>query len=86
MKLLRSTKNKITKYETGENVPSLEITEVVLVNHNIASNNYHQDSKDLYIFVPYICPYLYIFVYIILYILFRNKTFGQLLDISTNNF
>ena len=51
MKLLRSTKNKITKHETSENVPRLEITEVVLVNHNIANSNYQQDSKDLYI-----CP------------------------------
>ena len=30
MKLLRSTKSKITKDESGENVPHLEITEVVL--------------------------------------------------------
>ena len=29
-KLLRSTKSKITKDESGENVPHLEITEVVL--------------------------------------------------------
>ena len=31
MKLLGSTKNKITKDKNGENVPHLEITEVVLV-------------------------------------------------------
>ena len=30
MKLLGSTKSKITKAENGENVPYLEITEVVL--------------------------------------------------------
>ena len=30
MKLLRSTKSKITKDESGENVPHLEIAEVVL--------------------------------------------------------
>ena len=30
MKLLRSTKSKITKDESSENVPHLEITEVVL--------------------------------------------------------
>ena len=29
MKLLGSTKNQITKEENGENVPYLEITEVV---------------------------------------------------------
>ena len=32
MKLLESTKNKITKDKNGENVPHLEITEVVLVH------------------------------------------------------
>ena len=32
MKLLRSTENKITKDKNGENVPHLEITEVVLVH------------------------------------------------------
>ena len=32
MKLLGSTKNKITKDENGENVPYLEITEVVLMH------------------------------------------------------
>ena len=31
MTLLGSTKNKITKDENGENVPDLEITEVILV-------------------------------------------------------
>ena len=31
MKLLGSTKSKITKNENGENVPNLEITDVVLV-------------------------------------------------------
>ena len=34
MKLLKSIKNKITKDENGENVPHLEITEVVLVHYN----------------------------------------------------
>ena len=32
MKLLGSTKNKITKDKKGENVPHLEITDVVLVH------------------------------------------------------
>ena len=42
MKLLGSTKSKITKNENGENVPNLEITEVVLVHFNIVNNNYQQ--------------------------------------------
>ena len=32
MKLLQSTENKITKDKNGENVPHLEITEVLLVH------------------------------------------------------
>ena len=39
-KLLDSTKRKVTKDENDENVPHLEITEVVLVHCNIAKNDY----------------------------------------------
>ena len=52
MKLLGSTKNNITNYENCENVLDLEMTEVVLVYCNTVNNNYQQDSKDLYTFVP----------------------------------
>ena len=52
MKLLGSTKNKIIKDENGENVPHLEITEVILVHCNIVNNDYQQDSRVLYTFVP----------------------------------
>ena len=52
MKLLGSAKNKITKDKNGENVPHLEITEVVLVHCNIVNNDYQQDSRVLYTFVP----------------------------------
>ena len=51
MKLLGSTKNKITKDKIGENVPHLEITEVVLVHCNTVDNDYQQDSSVLYTFV-----------------------------------
>ena len=51
MKLLGSTKNKITKDKIGENVPHLEITEVVLVHCNTVDNDYQQDSRVLYTFV-----------------------------------
>ena len=40
MKLLGSTKSKITKDENDENVPHLEITEVVIMHCNIGNNNY----------------------------------------------
>ena len=52
IKLLGSTENKITKYKTGENLPHLEITEVVLVHCNIVNNDYQQDSRALYTFFP----------------------------------
>ena len=52
MKLLGSTENKITKDKNGENVPHLEITEVILVHFNIVNNDYQQDSRVLYTFVP----------------------------------
>ena len=52
MKLLESTENKITKDKNGENVPHLEIREVVLVHCNMVNNDYQQVSRVLYIFVP----------------------------------
>ena len=66
MKVLRSTKNKITKNETGENMLHLETTEVVLVHCNIANKDYPHDLRVLYTFVP-------------------NKSFGQLVYISSKN-
>ena len=52
MKLLGSTKNKITKDKNGENIPRAEITEVILVHCNMVNNDYQQDSRVLYTFVP----------------------------------
>ena len=52
-KLPGSTKVKIIKNENDESVPNLEIIEVVLVHCNIVNNNYQQNSRVLYIFVPY---------------------------------
>ena len=52
MKLLGSTENKTTKHKNGENVPHLEITEVVLVHCNMVNNDYQQDSRVLYTFIP----------------------------------
>ena len=46
MKLLGSTKSKITKDENGENVPYLEIL------CNVVNNSYQQNSRVLYTFVP----------------------------------
>ena len=52
MKLLESTKNKIIKDKNGENVPHLEITDVLLIHCDIVNNDYQQDSRVLYTFVP----------------------------------
>ena len=52
MKLLRSTESKITKDKNGENVPHLEIVELVLIHCNIVNNNYQQNSRILYTLVP----------------------------------
>ena len=52
MKLLGSTKSKIKTDENGENLPHLEITEVVLIQCNIFNNNYQQNSRVMYTFVP----------------------------------
>ena len=44
MKLLGNTENKITKDKSGEDVPHLKVTEVVLVHCDIVNNDYQQDS------------------------------------------
>ena len=50
MKLLGSTKSKITKYKNSKNVPHLEITKIVLVHCNIVNNDFQQDSRVLHTF------------------------------------
>ena len=72
MKLLGSTESKVTKDKNGENVPDLEIVQLVLfelvflVNYNLVHNDYQQESRILYTFVP-------------------NKQFGSFLEISPTN-
>ena len=50
MNLLGSAENKISE-DNGENVPHLEIVEIVLVHCNLADNDYQQNSR-IYTFVP----------------------------------
>ena len=52
MKLLGSTENKITKDKNGQNASHFENTAVVLVQFSIFNNDYQQDSRVLYMFVP----------------------------------
>ena len=47
MKLLGSTKNKITKYENGDNLRHSEINETVLVHWDIVNSDYQHDSRAL---------------------------------------
>ena len=52
MKLLGSTKKVDDKDKNEENVPKLEIVEVVLVHCNLVKINYQLTSKVLFSFVP----------------------------------
>ena len=52
MKLLGTTKSKIDGEKNCENVPHLEVVELVLIHYNIADNSYQQNSRILYTFVP----------------------------------
>ena len=52
MKLRGRTESKITKDKSGENVPHLEVIELVLVPCNLVNNDYQQDSRILFTFVP----------------------------------
>ena len=51
MKLLGSTKNKITKNENGETAPHLEVSELALVHCNIFNYDYKHNSRILYAFI-----------------------------------
>ena len=50
--MLGSTKSKTTKDKNGDNVPYLQIREVVLIHCNVVNNSYQQNSRDLHTFVP----------------------------------
>ena len=77
MKLLGSIKNRVTKVKNCENVPHLEISEVVLVHCNIASinNNYKHELRVFYTFLPNKT-----FAHL------PNKSFAHVLDISPKKF
>ena len=54
IKLFDGTKHLIDKTKNVENVPSLEVAKVVLVQCNLVENQYQQKSEALHTFV-YIC-------------------------------
>ena len=52
MKLLGSTQQDVDKDKNAEQVPKLELVEVVLVHCNLVNNSYQQASKVLFTFAP----------------------------------
>ena len=52
VELFGSSKSKIIKDKNGESVLHLKIAEVVLAHCNFFNNNYQQDSRVLYTFIP----------------------------------
>ena len=50
IKLFGSTKKLIEKTKNEENVPSLEVLEVVLVQYNLVDHQYQQKYEVLYTF------------------------------------
>ena len=50
MKMFGSTKILIDKTKNGENVQTLEVVEVLLLQCNLVDNQYQQKSEVLYIF------------------------------------
>ena len=53
VKLLGNTKSKITQDEHGENVHHLQMTQVLLIHCNIVNNDYEQNIRVFYTFVPH---------------------------------
>ena len=51
MKLFASTKKLIDKTKNRENIPSIEVVEIVLVQCTEADNQYQQKSEVLYTFI-----------------------------------
>ena len=51
MNLLGTAKSKITKDKNGEQVPHLEVAELIIVHCNIINNNYQRTSRILYTFL-----------------------------------
>ena len=80
MKLLVSTKSKITKDENGESLPYLEVTEIVLVHCNFVNNHYQQNSRVWYTFVPNIsfCQLLDILPQKIIFLEFFDLKFSYI--------
>ena len=52
MKLCCSTKKLTDKTKNGENIPGLEVVEVVLIQCNLVDNQYQQMSEILCTFTP----------------------------------
>ena len=52
MELIESNESKITQDKNSGNVTHLGPVELALVHYNLVNNDYQQDSRRLYRFVP----------------------------------
>ena len=52
LSIATNAEEKIAKVKNSENLPYLEITVVIFANYNNFNNDYQQDSRVLYAFVP----------------------------------
>ena len=52
IRLLGDTKKDADQEKDGEDAPKLEALELVLVHFNLVNNNYQQESKVLFTFIP----------------------------------
>ena len=52
MRLLGKSEQVFAKDKSGENVPKLEMVDIVLMHCNVVNNNYQQASIVLFTFVP----------------------------------
>ena len=72
MKLLWSSKGKITKDKNGENLPYLEITEVVLTHCNVVNNSRDISPKNVIFLKTFDSEFSYIEVW------FADQNFNPL--------
>ena len=70
LKLFGSPKKVIDKTKKGENVASIEVVEVVLVQCNLVDNQYQQKS-EVYTFMSYT--------------FMHNKSYAYLLNVESSN-
>ena len=86
MKLFRSTKKLIGKTKNWENVPSLEVVEMVSFKCNCVDNQYQQKSEVLYASMPnkYYAYLLNVEPSNLVFLKTCNTEFGEIIITSTD--